>query len=180
MFKVRLLIRQCAAPTMAPMIQRNMHVIALALALGLSGTGALAGADPDPAMSKAAYEAAQERIEAQAKAQRKACGALKGNAKDICQLEAKGWEKAAKAQLEAEYQPSPEAEKNAKIARAEADYDIAKRRCAPLKDRAKDRCLNQAKHDREAAIRLAKVEKVEEMNALKAKAAAQQKAAPKS
>lgn len=155
-----------------------MHVIALALGLGLGSAGALAGADP--AMGKEAYEAAQERIEAQAKAQRKACAPLKGNARDVCQVEAKGWEKAAKAQLEAEYQPSPEAEKNAKFARAEADYDIARQRCAALKDRAKDRCLKQAKHDREAAVRLAKVEKVEEMNSLKAKAAAQQKAAPKS
>jgi hypothetical protein len=179
MFNPGLLIRQCAAPIIGAMsIQRNMPMIVLALAFGLGGTGALAGADP--AMSEDAYEAAQDRIEAQAKARRKACAPLKGNAKDVCQLEAKGWEKAAKAQLEAEYQPSPDAEKNAKVARAEADYDIARQRCAPLKDRAKDRCLKQAKHDREAAIRLAKVEKVEEMNTLKAKAAAQQKAAPKS
>jgi len=150
----------------------------LALACGLGGTGVIAGADP--AMGEDAYEAAQDRIEAQAKAQRKACVPLKGNAKEVCQLEAKGREKAAKAQLEAEDEPSPDAEKNAKIARAEADYDIARQRCAPLKDRAKDRCVKQARHDRDAAIRLAKVEKVEEMNTLKAKAAAQQKAAPKS
>lgn len=161
-------------------IQRNLQWIALAVAFGLGSAGAWAGADP--VMSKDAYEAAQQRIEAQANAQRKACAPLKGNARDVCELEAKGFAKAAKAQLEAQYEPSPEAEKNAKFARAEADYAVAKQRCAPLKDRAKDRCVKQAKHERDAAIRLAKVEKVEEVNAaLRAKAAeAKLKAAPKS
>lgn len=156
-----------------------MHRAALALALALSGGGAVAGADP--AMSEDAYEAAQDRIETQAKSKRKACGPLKGHAKDVCQLQARGWEKAAKAQLEADYRPSPDAEKNAKFVRAEADYDVARQRCRPLKDAARERCLQQAKHDREAAIRLAKVEKVDEINELKAKAEAQKKAAtPKS
>jgi hypothetical protein len=87
----------------------------------------------------------------------------------------------AKAQLETQYKPGPEAEKMAKFARADVDFAIAKERCEALKDRAHDSCIAKAKHDREAAIRLAKVEKVQELNALRREAheqrQAQQKAA---
>lgn len=162
--------------------QRKKHLMGVALALALGAAGVVAGTEA--AMRKDAFEAAQDRIEAQAKAQRQACGRLQGNAKDVCQMQAAGWQKVARAQLEAEHEPGPEAEKKLKFARADADHAVAKQRCAVLKDRAKDRCVDQAKNEREAAIRLAKVEKVEEVNALKARAQvqrhAQQKAAPRS
>jgi hypothetical protein len=71
-----------------------------------------------------------------------------------------------------------------KIARADADFDVARQRCEALKGRAHDTCVDQAKHDREAAVRLAKVEKVEELNALKRteeeQREAQRKPAPRS
>ncbi|MBL0391710.1 hypothetical protein JJ685_11240 [Ramlibacter monticola] len=162
--------------------QRKKHLMGVALALALGAAGVVAGTEA--ATSKDAYKAAQDRIEAQAKAQRQACGRFQANAKDVCQVQAAGWEKVAKAQLEAAREPGPETEKKVKFARADADHAVARQRCAVLKDRAKDRCMDQAKNDREAAIRLAKVEKVEEVNALKAKTQeqrhAQQKAAPRS
>jgi hypothetical protein len=136
------------------------HLIGLALALGIGA--AAADAAPEGAMGTEAFEAAQARVEAQAKAQRKACGRLEGLAKDVCEAEARGREKIALARLEAQRTPGPEAEKNIKFAKAEADYAIAKQRCRALKERAKDSCTARAKHDREAAIRLAKVEKVQE------------------
>jgi hypothetical protein len=159
---------------------RKKYLIGLALVLGVGAGGVVYSAET--AMNKDAYKAAQHRIEAQGKAQRKACGRFKGNARDVCEVRAKGWEKMAKAQLETQYKPGPEAEKKAKIARADVDFDIARQRCEALKDRAHDTCTAKAKHDREAAIRLAKVEKVEELNALRRAAheqrQAQQKAAP--
>jgi hypothetical protein len=159
---------------------RKKYWIGLALVLGVGAGGVVSSAET--AMNKDAYKAAQHRIEAQAKAQRKACGRFKGNAREVCEVQAKGWEKIAKAQLETQYKPGPEAEKMAKFARADVDFDVAKQRCEALKDRAHDTCIAKAKHDREAAIRLAKVEKVEEINALKREAQvqrqAQQKAAP--
>lgn len=151
----------------------------LAACLAAMGLAVMAGGS----LGKDAFRAAQDRIEAQAQAQQKACGRFQGNARDICEAQAKGREKVAKAQLKAQYRPSPEAEKLAKVTRAEADYDVAKLRCAALKDPARDRCIDQAKDAREAAIRLAKVEKVEELNAQKRareQKHAQQKAAPKS
>ena len=159
---------------------RKKHLIALAVVLGAGVGGGVYSAEN--AMSKDAYKAQQHRIEAQAKAQRTACGRFKDNARDICELKAKGWEKVAKAQLETQYKPGPESEKMAKFARADADFALARERCDALKDRAKDTCMAQAKNDREAAIRLAKVEKVEEINARKREVQeqrhAQQKPAP--
>lgn len=144
---------------------RKKHLLGLALALGVGTAGVVYSGDT--AMKKDAYKAAQQRIEAQGKSQRQACGRLRGNAKDLCEAKADGWEKIAKAQLETRYKPGPESEKKEKFARAEADFELAKQRCQALKDRARDTCVAQAKHDREAAERLAKVEKVQEDNARK-------------
>jgi hypothetical protein len=132
-----------------------------------------------PPLTKDAYKAARDRIEQQSRAERKACERFKGNPKDVCEAQARGREKVAKAQLEAQYKPNPETEKLAKFSQADADYDVAKVRCDAMKDKAKDQCLAQAKHDREAAVRLAKVEKVEEVNQLKAKAHEQKHSAQK-
>lgn len=156
---------------------KKMRLAGFAMFLALAAAGpALA----DGGMSKDALDAAEERIEKQAKAAAKACGALKGNAKDICQAEAKGREKVARAQLEAQYAPGPETEREAKDAKAEADYAVAKERCDDARSKeAKKTCLRQAKSALEAAVRLAKVEKVENINELKAKAEKQRKAAAK-
>jgi hypothetical protein len=54
-------------------------------------------------MAKADYKAGKERISAEYKADKAACDALSGNAKDVCVQEAKGKEKVAKAELEYSY-----------------------------------------------------------------------------
>lgn len=156
---------------------RTSTLISQVLALALGPAGLVLAAPP--ALTKDAYKAAIERIELQAKAQRKACGRLKGPPREVCEAQAGGAEKVAKARLQAQYQPGPDAEKRAKLTRADADYDLAKVRCAASRGKAKDACLDRARHDREAAIRLAKVEKVEEMNQLKAKAGEQKESAGK-
>jgi hypothetical protein len=143
------------------------HLVRCALALCL-GAGASAYAAP-PAMSKPAYKAAGARIEAQQKADSKACARLKGNARDVCAVQAKGKAEAAQAELDARYKPSPNAERDAKEAQADADYRTAKERCAAAKDKARGSCLKQAKAARDAAVRQAKVEKVETVAEEKAK-----------
>jgi hypothetical protein len=150
----------------------NKHLISFAIALcGIAG-GAMAA---EPAMSKNVYKAEKDKIDAQAKLDLKACGRLKANAKDICQADAKGKEEIAEAELEARYKPSPEADREAKNAKAEADYDVAKEKCDAVKGNARDVCLKRAKADREAAIRLAKVEKVESIRGMNSKAAAKER-----
>jgi hypothetical protein len=114
------------------------------------------------AMSKSDYRLAKDRIEAQYKADRKFCGGLKGHVEDLCHAQARGKAEAARADLEARYEPSPEATLEARRVTAEANYEVDKVQCAAKDDDdARDRCLDLAKAAREAAVRQAKVEKVQ-------------------
>lgn len=121
---------------------------------GLTALGAaltLTLASHAGAMTRDEYKAAEDRIEAQYKADRERCDGLAGNAKDVCTAEAKGKEKVAKAELDAQYKPSPRA--NAKVAEARADaaYDVAKEKCDDLSGNAKDVCMKDAKAAHTAA-----------------------------
>lgn len=96
---------------------------------GLLATSAFALTQPE-------YKAAKDTIEADYKASKEKCNALTDNAKDICVKEAKGHEDVAKAELEAQYKPSTKAAYKARVARADADYGIAKEKCDDLIDPA--------------------------------------------
>ena len=58
-------------------------------------------------MDKAQYSAAKDRISAEYKTDKAACGSMSGNAKDICIEEAKGKEKVARADLAYGYTGKP-------------------------------------------------------------------------
>lgn len=140
-------------------MKRKMQLVACLAALAAGG--AWADASPVP-MGEDAYKAAKGRIEAQQDADRKLCKRLKGHEREVCDVQAKGKAASALARLEAGYQPSPEATQEAKNALAEANYDLARVKCKAKQGDARDRCVGEAKAAREAAIRQAKVEKVEE------------------
>jgi len=96
-------------------------------------------------MTQPEYKAAKDTISADYKASKDKCNALAGNAKDICAKEAKGHEDVAKAELDARYKPSAKADYKARVARADADYAVAKEKCDDLSGNAKDVCLKDAK-----------------------------------
>ncbi len=127
----------------------------LALAAGLLLSGGAFGAN----MSKADYKAAKDKISADAKADKAACKSMSGNAKDVCMKEAKGKEKVAKAELEAQYKPSDKASYKARVAKADADYDVAKEKCDDMKGNEKDVCKKEAKAAHVAAKADAKASK---------------------
>lgn len=102
-------------------------------------------------MSRDEYSAAKNRIEDNRKAAMEACDGLSGNKKDICEAEAKGKEKVEKAELEASYKPTAKNQQDARIAKAEADYEVAKERCDDLSGNQKDVCLKDAKAAETAA-----------------------------
>jgi hypothetical protein len=77
---------------------RTVLFSALLLACTLGATAA--------PMTKVDYKAAKSDIENKYKADKKACNVHADNAKDICVEEAKGAERVAKAELEANYEPS--------------------------------------------------------------------------
>lgn len=147
------------------------QLIRLAVVLCCAGsTGAWAAAGNKaleaPAANKAPltqqqYEAGKKAIEAQSARDRKACERLKGDAQDVCEAQAEGHGKAEKAKLEARYKPSPDAVEEARLATADANYQVAKEKCEAMKGKAEDRCMKEAKAAREAARRHARVEKVD-------------------
>lgn len=147
----------------------TLHRTCLALCLFASfGTFAAAphapahGAAPAP-MTRPAYEAGKAKIAAQYQADQKICDGVKGALQDVCQIEAKGRRESLLADLEAQYKPGADASFKAKNVTADANFAVAKKKCeVQQKGDAKDRCVKQAKASREAAVRQAKVERIQE------------------
>jgi hypothetical protein len=128
------------------------------------------------ALTKAEYKMQKDQISADYKVNRDKCAMLKANAKDICVSEAKGSEKIAKAELEAQYKPSAKNTQKVAMAKADAAYDTAKEKCDDLAGNAKDVCVKDAKAAYVKAKEEAKVvkassdatkEKAEKMNEVK-------------
>ena len=110
-------------------------------------------------MSKAEYKASKDRIEADYKADKATCDQASGNAKDICKAKASGKEKVAKAELEYQQSGKPADGTKAAVAKADADYDVAKEMCDDKGGQAKDECLTEAKTAHKKAVADAKLEK---------------------
>lgn len=120
----------------APQLKSSALVMLLALACAGSAAAA---------MDKAAMKAEKGRIADQYKTAKAGCKDMKGNAKDVCMAEAKGAEKVAKADLEARDKGTPKAQYNLSVAKADADYKVAKEKCDDLKGAPKSTCTKDAK-----------------------------------
>ena len=133
-------------------MKTELMVIAVAAALGLPGI-------THAALSKEERKSEQDRISSTYKAAKANCKGLKGNAKDICEAEAKGAQKVAKAELEARDKGTAKEQANVRIAKAEAEYEVAKEKCDDLKGNEKDVCKKDAKATMTRAKNEAKVTK---------------------
>lgn len=102
------------------------------------------------------YRADHDRIEADAKAAKEKCKAMDGNARDICQAEAKGTEKVAKKELDAKRKGTPDSKYDVEKIKAEAAYEVAKEKCEDLKGAEQSACKKQAKADEKKALATAK------------------------
>jgi hypothetical protein len=130
-------------------------------------------------ISKDAYNAAKDQAKAQYDVAEAGCKPLAGNAKDVCQLEAKGKRDVAVADAEAAYKNTPEARYDARVARVEATYKVAKEKCDDLSGNPKDVCVKQAQAAEVKGKGDAKVDKVateSETTAMKKTASAQRDA----
>jgi len=130
----------------------RLDIKAIALAVGLAcSASALAGViTPDD------YKAGKARIGAEDKAAQAACASFAGNARDICKAEARGKAAIARAELEVSHKPSAQTHFQARVARSNADYAVAKERCDDRAGAAKRACVKQAKMARTAATADAK------------------------
>jgi len=104
-------------------------------------------------MSWKDYRDAKKRITAEYLADRQKCGAGYGHAYELCVARAHGERDIAKAELEAEYKPSPRHYYDAAIARAKSGYAIAKKECEDKRGQEGKACINEAKiaYDRATA-----------------------------
>ena len=131
----------------------KLKIIGLTAALAFAG-GALAQATaPSSGADRKMKNAEEDKIEAQYKADKAKCDVLMGNAKDVCQKEAKGKENIAKAELDAQKDPSAHNQRKVAQAKADAKYDVAKERCDDMKGKEKDACQKDAKaaHEKDKA-----------------------------
>ena len=135
-------------------------LVAMFAAAGLAMSGASLAANT----TKQARDQAIKAADAQYKTDKAACDALSGNAKDICVEEAKGKEKVAKAEAKAGYEGTPKARESARVARADAMYEVAKEKCDDLAGNAKDVCVKEAKAAHVKATADAKVDRVASEN----------------
>lgn len=103
------------------------------------------------AMSDEEIRAETDRIAAQYSVAMAHCQTLQGNDKDICTEDAKGSQRVAQAERDAKLQGDADHTYQVRVARAEADYRVAKERCNEMRGDAIGIC----KKDAEAAYRKA-------------------------
>ncbi len=127
--------------------ERNIQMKFTPITAALFAAGILAATSASAAdrMSKDDYASEKDRIAAEYKADVQRCSSLSGNAKDICKAEVKGKEKSAKADAYAAYKGTDKAATDALIARADADYAVAKEKCDDLAGNPKGVCVKEAK-----------------------------------
>jgi hypothetical protein len=133
--------------------RQTLHAALLCLGL-LSLTAAQA-----EMMSKPDYKAGKTRISETYKADKAACHSQSGNVKDVCEEEAKGKEKVARAELEFSYTSKAADSNKVQVVKAKAAYEVSKEKCDDLAGNAKNVCVQEAKAAEQKALADAKMDK---------------------
>ena len=136
------------------------RTIAAMFAAASMGIASVALAATATTLSSDAYKAEKDRIDAAYKAEVAQCKSLGGNAKDVCEVTAKGHRDVAKADAEAAYKNTAKARYDARVAKVEANYKLAKEKCDDLAGNNKDVCVKEAKAAEVRGKADAKVDKV--------------------
>ena len=146
-------IAKSPAPRRAPKGRGLYATGAFAALISLAALGIGASIDaPRSLMAREDYDQARRAIEAQASAALVQCGPHEGRDKDICKAQARGQERVSKAELDARYRGTVAAEANARLARAKAQYDLARAKCAHRLGEEKFVCLKAARADKARAL----------------------------
>lgn len=134
---------------------KKLFISPLALAIGLVlSTSAMA---EDRAVSK--YHALEKSLQSEYENARLRCDAYSGNTRDICLVQAKGYRNIARAELNADKQPTAMHHYEARVAEVESDYSVAIERCDDKAGDYKDLCLKEARTTAIAARQQAAAEK---------------------
>jgi hypothetical protein len=123
-------------------------ILVSATALGIGA----AVDSPRSLMSPVDYGAARMAIEAEARAALSKCRDLESQPKDLCKAEAKADERIRKADLVAQYRGTVAAASEARLARAKAQYDLARTKCGEQRGEEKISCMRTARADKAKAL----------------------------
>ena len=126
----------------------NMKKIVL-LTLATAASASIAFAQTT---DTAAYKNAHNKAESDYKSAKKQCKALKDNAQDVCEEEAKVARAKSERDAVAQYRNTPKDLDKANRKLADAEYDLAKERCDDLSGDAKDSCQTQARSAKSTAM----------------------------
>ena len=146
-------------------MSRLITALLVAAGVGVAGCAAQTNAPntssaPMAPITKEAYDQRIKNADAQYKTDQDACASRSGNAKDICLADAKGRENVAKVDAEAAYKNTPKTREDARVARADANFSVAKEKCDDLSGNAKDVCVKEANATLTKAKADAKVDRV--------------------
>lgn len=123
----------------------NKLILALFTSAALSAMSLNAIAAEKMGQTKAEYNAAKARADADYNTSRASCKDFSGNDRDICVQKAKAARSKAKAEAKANFEGTGEAKLDAREEIIEADYKVAKEKCDSLAGDAKDVCVAEAK-----------------------------------
>ena len=132
----------------------KLTIIAASLALGFAGaaqaqsstnTGPSAARGDTARADRAQKRADEDRVKAEYKSDMAKCKPMKGNEKDLCEADAKGKEKVAKAELDAKYANTERNQRKVDEAKAEHEYHVAKEKCDAEKGKQENACEKEAK-----------------------------------
>ena len=129
----------------------------LLFVLATAASASFAATTPND--DKVAYKAATSKAESDYKTAKAACDAQTGNAKDVCQEQAKVARANSEATAAMQYKNDKKSVEKAQTNVADANYDLAKAQCAPMTGAEKDSCLTGAKAMHTAAVNDAKAGK---------------------
>jgi hypothetical protein len=124
-----------------------------ALVLSAAAFGISAAVDsPRSLMSPLDYSTAKKAIEAESHAALAKCRDLEGQPQDLCKADARADERIHKADLDANYRGTVAAAADARLARAKAQFDVAKVKCEGAHGEGRFSCLRSARADKAKAL----------------------------
>lgn len=95
--------------------------------------------------AKSTYAATNDKAASEYKLAKVQCDGMTGNAKDVCNAQAKAAKIQAEANATALYKGTPAARASARKDIADANYDVDKAKCAGQNGNPKDVCMKEAK-----------------------------------
>ncbi len=144
-------------------MSRTMIALCVTAAFGFAAPFAAQAASTNAVvapLSKDAYASAKKDADAQYKIEKDACASQSANARDICMAQAKGKDRAAKADALTAYENTPKHRESARVAHAQWGYDVAIQKCDDLAGNTKDVCVKEAKAELVKGKADAKVDRV--------------------